>query len=344
MKQRLTALQLALMIVFFTMCSCCWSLDMNQTLDNHDPTTDSGAAQATVSQTPVSPAATPPAAGPARTGPSEQTQKDIEGLLKQLEEIVKILEQLSKSVTETVATNPPARDVQSGYPKTGTVKVGTSLNIRTTPWGAIIGSLYDGNQVQIIGREGAWYKISHNGQTAYVHANYVDAPGAPAGNTPVVPPGSANATAAPGATPSGPPATGSGRFGSASPCTPMPRSISSPFGWRTHPTLGTRRHHDGVDLPVPTGTRLNALGDGVVTDVGFSSGGGKHIKVRYDNGLESFYCHLQGATATKGQRVSMGQQIAVSDNTGEWTTGSHLHLEIRRNGQAINPRGLIPLP
>ena len=102
--------------------------------------------------------------------------------------------------------------------------------------------------------------------------------------------------------------------------------------------------HNGVDLPVPTGTRLNALGDGVVTAVGFESGGGNYIKVKYDNGLESFYCHLQRSTVKKGQRVSMGQEIAKSDNTGTYTTGAHLHMEIRKNGKAIDPKSVMKLP
>ncbi len=57
--------------------------------------------------------------------------------------------------------------------QTGTVHVYTALNIRTSPWGTIIGKFKDGDQIQIIGREGDWFKITWNGRTAYCHSNYV---------------------------------------------------------------------------------------------------------------------------------------------------------------------------
>jgi len=68
----------------------------------------------------------------------------------------------------------------------GTVHVSTSLNIRTGPWGKIIGSFREGDALEVLGREGAWYKIRYNGKIAYVHANYVSTPGNPAGKTPVI--------------------------------------------------------------------------------------------------------------------------------------------------------------
>ncbi len=61
----------------------------------------------------------------------------------------------------------------ASIPESGFVRVSTSLNVRTGPWGTIIGSLYNNNKVKIIGKEGVWYKISHNGKTAYVHSRYV---------------------------------------------------------------------------------------------------------------------------------------------------------------------------
>jgi murein DD-endopeptidase MepM/ murein hydrolase activator NlpD len=131
----------------------------------------------------------------------------------------------------------------------------------------------------------------------------------------------------------------------AAPCQPMPSRVSSEFGMRTHPTQGYKKMHNGIDLPVPNGTRLNSLGNGTVVAVGYESGGGKFVKVRYDNGYESFYCHLQSYSVRKGQRVSAGQDIARSDNTGQWTTGAHLHFGLKKNGKYVNPRFAgIPLP
>lgn len=71
----------------------------------------------------------------------------------------------------------------------GTVRVNPSLNIRNAPWGAVIGSLYDGNKVNIVGKEGDWYKISLNGSIVYCHSAYITVSGSsqpsapPAGNT-----------------------------------------------------------------------------------------------------------------------------------------------------------------
>jgi len=89
------------------------------------------------------------------------------------------------------ATDPKAdSDSDSASaPEEGTVRVDSSLNIRTSPWGSIIGSLHDNDKVSIIGKSGDWYKISYNGQTAYVHSNYVSTATKPAGTTPVQNPG-----------------------------------------------------------------------------------------------------------------------------------------------------------
>ncbi len=234
------------------------------------------------------------------------------------------------------------KSVSSETAKTvkGTVRVDTSLNVRSGPWGTIIGSLREGNQLEVIGREGAWYKINYNGKTAYVHANYVETPGNPAGKTPVIYPWQESSSSSSSSSNSG----STGAWGSA-PCSPMPSRASSEYGMRIHPTKGTRSMHYGIDLPVPNGTRLNALGDGTVVAAGYESGGGRYVKVRYDNGYESFYCHLRSYSVKQGQRVSKGSEIARSDNTGIYTTGAHLHFELKKNGQHINPRsGGIPLP
>lgn len=273
---------------------------------------------------------------------------DYREFVKQLYEIGKRLGELSEKLNRIAAgikkpdtgKTPETKEPAKPSVISGTVKVGTSLNVRTSPWGKVIGSLRDNDKVQIIGKSGDWYKISYNGQTAYVHANYVETAEKKAGTTAVNTP----APPAPGGTGN----TGSGARGgglTAAPCQPMPSRASSEYGWRTHPTLGTRRFHDGIDLPIGNGTRLNALGNGTVVAVGYESGGGKFIKVRYDNGYESFYCHLQSYSVQKGARVSAGQEIARSDNTGEWTTGPHLHFALKKNGQSVNPRSAgLPLP
>ena len=133
-------------------------------------------------------------------------------------------------------------------------------------------------------------------------------------------------------------------FGTITPCQPMPNRISSDYGMRIHPITGEHKKHNGVDLPIPNGTRLNALADGVVTKVGYESAGGKYVKVQYPGGYESIYCHLQDSTVSVGQTVKAGQQVALSDNSGG-STGPHLHLGLKKNGTYIDPDTAgVPLP
>ncbi len=130
-------------------------------------------------------------------------------------------------------------------------------------------------------------------------------------------------------------------WNSVNPCEPMPSRVSSEFGWRIHPCTGERKFHNGVDLPIPSGTRLNAMANGTVTAVGFENGGGNYLRIRYDNGYETFYCHLQSSNVKVGDRVLCGQEVAKSDNTGIYTTGAHLHMEVKINGERVNPRDAV---
>lgn len=269
---------------------------------------------------------------------------DYRGFIKQLELLSKRLSEVAEKLKKTSAgLEAKAGKKADTASKTirGTVKVGSSLNVRSGPWGQIIGSLHNNDQVKIIGKSGDWYKIDHGGKTAYVHANYIETAEKSAGKTAVKPSDSGNASSLVEKSSSS--ARGGGL--TASPCQPMPSRASSEYGWRTHPTLRTRRFHSGIDLPIGNGTRLNSLGNGTVVGVGYESGGGKYVKVKYDNGYESFYCHLKNYSVRKGQRVSAGQEIARSDNTGQWTTGAHLHFGLKKNGKSVNPRSAgIPLP
>lgn len=237
-------------------------------------------------------------------------------------------------VKSTGSDQSPSQNQDKLNPGIGTVEVNTTLNVRTGAWGKIIGSLRNGDKVDVLGKQGDWYKISYDGSTAFVHANYVSMPGRPAGKTPVQNDADGGEQQ--------PVTTGSGRFG-APVSQPLASSVSSPYGWRIHPISGVRKFHYGIDLPMPNGTRLNALGDGVVTAVGYDSTSGNFIKVRYDNGLESFYCHLKKASVSQGQRVNMGQEVARSNNTGG-STGPHLHFGLKKNGSYINPASVSNIP
>lgn len=222
----------------------------------------------------------------------------------------------------------------------GTVDVDTYLNIRTGPWGKIIGGLNNLAKIKIVSKEGDWFKIIHNGEIAYIHAYYVNAPGYPS-HQGVEPPSGIGSDQSPESLTGDPGSSATvdnGTFG-AEPCTPMPDSVSSNFGPRDI-EVGSS-NHEGIDLPVPTGTRINALGNGVVTESGYSEGGGNYVYIKYDNGYTSFYCHLDSVNVSDGQRVAIGQDVATSDNTGSWTTGSHLHMGVMdSSGSYVNPRDI----
>ncbi|MBX9615841.1 MAG: M23 family metallopeptidase [Caulobacteraceae bacterium] len=125
--------------------------------------------------------------------------------------------------------------------------------------------------------------------------------------------------------------------------TPLDRGfrISSSFGVRTHPISGFRRMHQGMDFAASTGTPVIAPADGVVVEARRWGGYGNWLRIRHSNGLESGYGHLSryGSGIRAGQRVSQGQVVAYVGSTGA-STGPHLHYEIWRNGQRINPSGI----
>lgn len=117
--------------------------------------------------------------------------------------------------------------------------------------------------------------------------------------------------------------------------------ISSNFGMRRHPIAGYQRMHQGIDFAVGYGTPVVAAADGVVVEARRWGGYGNWVRIRHSNGLESGYAHLSrfASGLRAGQRVSQGQVIAYVGSTGA-STGPHLHYEVWRNGQRINPRGI----
>ena len=119
--------------------------------------------------------------------------------------------------------------------------------------------------------------------------------------------------------------------------------ISSGFSYaRVHPVTGQVRAHTAVDYAAPTGTPVYALGDGVVTKLGWDAGGGgNRIRLKHTQGYETSYMHLSKyAPGLKvGSRVSQGQLIGYVGATGT-ATGPHLDFRVFQNGKAINPLSL----
>ncbi|MEI4261880.1 M23 family metallopeptidase [Roseovarius sp. D0-M9] len=100
------------------------------------------------------------------------------------------------------------------------------------------------------------------------------------------------------------------------------------------------RLHAGTDMAGPTGMPIYATADGVVTHAGWQSGYGRLVKIKHAFGVETRYAHQSKIRVTKGQRVSRGDHIGDMGNSGR-STGTHLHYEVRVNGDAVNPMTYI---
>lgn len=98
--------------------------------------------------------------------------------------------------------------------------------------------------------------------------------------------------------------------------------------------------HAGLDIAAPTGTSIKAAAAGTVTFSGWSGGYGYCIKLDHGNGVTTVYAHCSQLLASVGQSVSQGQIIAKVGSTGN-STGSHLHLEVRKNGVTYNPQNYV---
>lgn len=121
---------------------------------------------------------------------------------------------------------------------------------------------------------------------------------------------------------------------------PVRGEISSLFGMRKHPVLGENLHHDGIDIRQPIGTPVKPVGPGVVTFSGKDGGYGLMVEIDHGNGLTSRYAHLSKLLANKGERINPEQTLGQVGQTG-LTTGPHLHLEIHRQHNPIDPLSVL---
>lgn len=112
-------------------------------------------------------------------------------------------------------------------------------------------------------------------------------------------------------------------------------TITSRYGMRIHPILKTARIHTGTDIAMPTGAYIIAANDGIVIKSMYTTGYGNMVMIDHGGGVSTLYGHGSEIIAQTGQEVKKGDIIMKAGSTG-WSTGPHLHFEVRINGTAVD--------
>ncbi len=120
------------------------------------------------------------------------------------------------------------------------------------------------------------------------------------------------------------------------PTCPVDGWLTSPYGKRRSPFGGSTSWHRGVDLAAPKGTSIRAMWPGQVIRAHRTKGYGKTVVIQHPHGWITRYAHASKVLVTKGQHVDQGQVIAEVGSTG-YSTGNHLHLEMKYNRKRVDP-------
>ena len=117
---------------------------------------------------------------------------------------------------------------------------------------------------------------------------------------------------------------------------PVKGRLTSRFGWRKDPIAGHRSFHNGIDLAGPTNTVIKAAMDGQVVKTSYAEVYGRYIIIKHTDGFQTLYGHLNKYAVKEKQWVEQGQKVGYMGNTG-YSTGTHLHFAIFKNGEPIDP-------
>lgn len=118
---------------------------------------------------------------------------------------------------------------------------------------------------------------------------------------------------------------------------PVSGTISSRYGVSSRIRSS---NHTGLDISAPYGSKIQVVASGTITHASYNGSYGNLVKVNHGNGLETWYAHTRKMYVSVGQKVNAGEVIAEVGSTGN-STGPHLHLEIRINGNHVNPQNYL---
>ncbi len=119
--------------------------------------------------------------------------------------------------------------------------------------------------------------------------------------------------------------------------------VTDGYGYRVHPITRQEDNHRGVDIALAAGTPILAGGDGVVRVAGYHPSYGYNALVDYGDGVTARYAHCSALLVSAGQAVEAGQAVGLVGSTGD-STGAHLHFEIKKDGQFLNPLYFAVIP
>jgi murein DD-endopeptidase MepM/ murein hydrolase activator NlpD len=127
--------------------------------------------------------------------------------------------------------------------------------------------------------------------------------------------------------------------------TPVVMTTNSEYQFPLEMTLGMSQPfqgmHPGVDLRAPRGTKIYAMAEGTVIEVGeITFGYGHFIRIAHKGTVSSLYAHMDKVNVKPGDKVTKGETLGTVGMTG-WTTGPHLHFEVHHGDKAVNPMGFI---
>ncbi|MFH1488342.1 MAG: peptidoglycan DD-metalloendopeptidase family protein [Pseudomonadota bacterium] len=128
----------------------------------------------------------------------------------------------------------------------------------------------------------------------------------------------------------------------ARPLWPLKTKVSSGFGWRKDPIDGLSRFHHGIDLPAREGALVRASMPGKVLKSETREGYGNIVILEHEQGFTSLYAHNRKNLVKEGDWVDGGTPLARVGSSGR-STGPHLHFEVRRNGEHLDPREFLGL-